>query len=266
MPPTDLCRRLVLGAALLLGLPLAAAGQVGIRNSSHDFSAGSAAVTRSNDPQICKFCHAPHRALSTRLLWNHTPSAQSYNWTGLGRTTTLAGTQLPLGTNIGEPSKKCLSCHDGTVALASLENDGTPGHTANLTFTGNVSGGRLVGVNVVVSATGDLSANHPFSIPYPGGTYRSVTSSPLVPVAEYQPLKADGTCRTATGICTTASAGPVDGAVIQLYPTVEGSLSTASSGLECGTCHEPHNQYGNAWLLRLDAQTSNSLCLACHVK
>jgi len=172
----------------------------------------------------------------------------------------------PSGTSIGEPSKKCLSCHDGTVALAALANDGTPGHTANITFTGNVSGGRLVGPAVVVSAGGDLSANHPFSIPYQGNTYRGVTSSPLVPVADYQPLRADGTCRTATGICTSAAAGAVDGSVIQLYPTVEGTLSTTSAGLECGTCHEPHNQYGNAWLLRLDAQTSNNLCLACHRK
>jgi len=262
MRPTDLLRP-ALGAALLLVLPVAASAQAGIRNSAHDFSAGSAAVTRSNDPQICKFCHAPHGASSTRLLWNHAPSSQSYNWGG--RTTTLYGTPLPTGTNVGEPSKKCLSCHDGTVALAALANDGTPGHTANITFTGNVSSGRLVGVNVVANA-GDLSANHPFSIPYPGGTYRAVTSSPLVPVAEYQPLKADGTCRTTTGICTTAATGAVDGSVIQLYPTVEGSLSTANAGLECGTCHEPHNQFGHPLLMRLDAMSSSNLCLACHMK
>lgn len=263
MRPTD--RRLApaLSAALLLALPGAAAAQLGIRNSAHDFSAGSAAVTRSNDTQICKFCHAPHGAQAT-LLWNHLPSSQTYNWGG--RTTTFHGTQLPQGTNIGDPSKRCLACHDGTVALASLQNDGTAGHTASITFTGNVSAGRLTGAAVVVSAGGDLSANHPFSIPYPGSTYRSVTSGPLVPIAEYQPLQAGGTCRTATGICTTASAGPVDGAVIQLYPTVPGSLSTATAGLECGTCHEPHNQFGNALFLRLDAMSSSSLCSACHIK
>jgi len=252
-------------AALALCWPLVAAGQVGLRNSAHDFSASSTAAVKSNERQMCKFCHAAHGAQSTSLLWNHQPSSRTYNWGG--RTATLSGT--PLTGAINEASKKCLSCHDGSVALAALTNDGTPGHTSTTVFTGPVdrlAGGVLLGVNVVVSATGDVSANHPFSIPYAGNAYGGITSAVPAGSPEYHTLKADGSCRTATGICTTAAAGGSDGTVIQLYPATAGSLNTGTTGIECGTCHEPHNQYGNRWLMRLDAATTDNLCSACHIK
>lgn len=251
--------------ALALSWPLAAAGQVGLRNSAHDFSASSTAAVKSNERQMCKFCHTPHGALSTNLLWNHRPSSTTYNWGG--QTTTFSGTPLP--STINEPSKKCLSCHDGSVALAELVNDGTPGNTSTTVFTGpagRLEAGALRGVNVVVGAGGDVSHGHPFSIPYAGNAYGGITSGVPPSSPEYQAVLAGGSCRTATGICTGAAAGGSDGTVIQLYPATAGSLNTTTTGIECGTCHEPHNQYGNRWLMRLDAATTDNLCSACHIK
>ncbi len=62
--------------AWLLTFTLCTAGQVG--GSKHDFSgkdAGSASSAR------CTFCHTPHRAIATRLAWNHTLSSNVFRWT-----------------------------------------------------------------------------------------------------------------------------------------------------------------------------------------
>ena len=41
---------------------------------------------------LCTFCHTPHKALSTLLLWNHTLSTNSFRW---DMAATTAGTTFP---------------------------------------------------------------------------------------------------------------------------------------------------------------------------
>ena len=41
---------------------------------------------------VCTFCHTPHRAVQTRLLWNHTLSQNTFEW---DVTTTTGGTPFP---------------------------------------------------------------------------------------------------------------------------------------------------------------------------
>ncbi|MDC0358622.1 cytochrome c3 family protein [Oligoflexia bacterium] len=109
-----------------------------ISASKHDFSGNS-----WSGGKICIVCHTPHNADTTVAdapLWNHTVTSATY--TLYSSPSLVNQPQQPRG-----PSKLCLSCHDGTVAVESFG-----GNTGN-TY---VSGEALIGTN--------LSDDHPISI------------------------------------------------------------------------------------------------------
>ncbi|MCP5053918.1 MAG: cytochrome C [bacterium] len=109
-----------------------------IGGSAHDFSARG-----WSNGEICLPCHTPHNADTTVMgspLWNHQVTGSTFIvYTSL----TMKSTAVqPRG-----PSKLCLSCHDGTVALDS--------------FGGNTGSDMITGVaNIGTSLTDD----HPISI------------------------------------------------------------------------------------------------------
>jgi len=75
-----------------------------VKGSPHDLS-----PLESKNP--CLFCHTPHGALSQTPAWSHKLSDGVY--------TIYQSSSLEA--RVGQPtgsSKLCLSCHDGTVALA----------------------------------------------------------------------------------------------------------------------------------------------------
>lgn len=241
-------KRLIFVAALL---PTIAFAQ--IRNSKHDLSTTSTATFKATaQTQLCIFCHTPHKAAATRLLWNHEATAQAaWTW-GTGVTTTSEGTTLP--TTLVAESLRCMSCHDGTIAVGSVLN--SSGAPANMPMT--VAGGLIPATGKVTGATlGDLSGNHPVSISYPvtGGTaYNGAVS--LAKVAGFYSLTAVG-CASPSGLCTT---GATNGTFINIKGTA------TAPGMECGTCHDPHNTVAaNGFMLRAP-QTGSALCLACHIK
>lgn len=95
-----------------------------IRQTKHNLSNWGpgdikAAGTTLKDTEVCIYCHAPHNADSTVVpLWGHKDTtftgysmAKSY-WVKPGAS---GVDSQPLGI-----SKKCLSCHDGTVAIGAL--------------------------------------------------------------------------------------------------------------------------------------------------
>jgi len=119
---------------LLIPQPLPAQTQ----GSAHDFSAKS-----WSGGQICIVCHATHDAnlsVQESPLWNHEVTSSSF----------IPYTSPTLDTVPGQPrgpSKLCLSCHDGVVAINSFGG-----------MVGNewVAGGALIGT--------DLTNDHPISI------------------------------------------------------------------------------------------------------
>jgi predicted CXXCH cytochrome family protein len=113
----------------------------GITGSKHDLSGKG---WGSNE--ICIFCHTPHNAKIltgyNAPLWNHKVSTATYT---LYSSPTLKQTpEQPRG-----PSKLCLSCHDGTVAIDSY------GNRAGTNFISGVA-------NTNIGT--DLSNDHPISI------------------------------------------------------------------------------------------------------
>ncbi len=175
----------------------------------------------------CITCHAPHRVSATPLIWNHTQSAGLLTWSDA--TETLAGTTLPVNIPAWSgTTKNCLSCHDGTVGVG----DTTVG---SYIWTGTVSG-KVEGTQVI-APLGDLKGNHPVAIPYPDatpGTYNTITSN--ADTASYQDPPTS----------------------VKLYADPLGG----ANGMECGTCHNPHDGSISNFLRAARA----GFCANCHIK
>jgi len=243
-------------AALIAGLVIAggamAAPGDGIALSAHDFTDDATTTVG-----LCTFCHTPHRAQQTKLLWNHTLSSLSYSWSDTTNTTN--GTPLPTFDNTWQGvSKNCLSCHDGTVAIGDVAwFDATPNQNLFADQHNLPGDPRLITFNN--PGTGDMAGNHPVAHPFPfqgqASTYNSVTS---------------GTEVVASGWVADPTAGGIrlfndDGS-----GNVSAGAIAGQSGIECSSCHDPHNgsQVLGPYFLRgtLTGSDSNYICLKCHNK
>lgn len=236
-----------LGAATIALAPVGlwAAPGGGIAGTPHDFSSKGGGVG------LCTFCHTPHKAISTPLLWNHTLSTNSFSW---DVPTTTAGT--PYATFKGDtykgPTAKCLSCHDGSVAVGDVAwwNEGKPASLDNTTHG--------AGDAANVGLGGNLAGNHPVAMPYPynnaANTYNGVTTGAAAALSEWQPNPAVNNIR----LFTDDGSGNIKAGVL-----------TAKTGIECSTCHDPHNKASvDDLFLRgnMKGSDSNYICLKCHVK
>ena len=138
----------------LLGLAALAAGAAyagmpaatGVNGSIHDMNMYSGA-TDDVYGRVCVFCHTPHNAVKDPSglgteplpLWNHTLPAttyQPYQWA------TPENLGLTISDPLTGPSRLCMSCHDGVIAVdqhgPSAPFNGSP--TAVLTGRGNIGG------------------------------------------------------------------------------------------------------------------------------
>ncbi len=79
----------------------------------HNLSAGGPSPIQGPGNGPCIYCHVPHSA-SNVGLWNQTFSTATYQVYTSQSESNRGNQQLPLGSS----SNMCLSCHDGTVAVA----------------------------------------------------------------------------------------------------------------------------------------------------
>jgi predicted CXXCH cytochrome family protein len=125
----------------------------GLRETRHNLSpsgfgrqragiAGGGAAEGEDD--LCAFCHTPHSATGLRGLWSHQLQPVTYKL--YESSTTEAHLQQPTGS-----SRLCLSCHDGVIAVGSLQRQADP------------SLGKLTGATALGT---DLSDDHPVSFVY----------------------------------------------------------------------------------------------------
>ncbi len=248
---------LLAGSVAVATLPASAFGAPGggVAGSAHDF-------TNRADIRVgaCTFCHTPHKAQTTTLLWNHTFSDNTYSW--IDTTRTQAGTALPTFTKTWNgPTPKCLSCHDGSVAVGDLAwFDGQSRQGGNNIWSETHDQGDKVNVGF----GGNMSGNHPVVVPYPGvGTRQygaTQTGGAYVP-AEWNADPA------ANGIVLFRASDNTLGATVT---RVTNAPSAADNlGIECASCHDPHNKLSvDKFFLRgkLKGNDSNYICLKCHVK
>jgi hypothetical protein len=230
----------------------------GISGSAHDFTGGGVLPAPSTAIGVCTYCHTPHKALSTLLLWNHTLSTNTFQW---DVPATTAGTVFPkfVGNTYQGATAKCLSCHDGSVAIGDIAWFQESSHTgANaLDTTKHTSGEFNIGPG------GNMAGNHPVAMPFPfnqqKSSYNTTTTGNAIILTEWQP---DPTTLTSAKIrlfnddgSGAITAGPVIG----------------KTGIECSSCHDPHNKAAVddlflRGMLTGNSQASGYLCLQCHIK
>lgn len=255
----------VMVVALLGGWSMEAnaKGPAGVSNTVHNLSSSApdgdpliwpAGVSpyRSNEDEVCIFCHTPHGGSLTGPLWNHLDPISTFTHYN---SATLASYIKGLGAGraLGNESLLCMSCHDGSVSVYAMhnnsndigvpENEAVSGTDIRIAM-GNIGGGGLDPWGGPDIAGGDLTDDHPISF-----NYALVLSS-----GEYAPT------------------GPKANKLHTLLEAKDKGAAFFGPGedmVECSSCHDPHVDYVTNAAYRPFLITTNAgsaLCLACHIK
>ena len=228
-----------------------------VRNTKHNLSVtGPGPVRAVTENQVCVFCHTPHGAenVPAAPLWNRQLSGATYT-----PYTSNSIDADDIAASPGGSSKLCLSCHDGTIAIGSVNvANGQTSVSIQMTGTspdGSMPSGegeltgftRRLGVN--------LSNDHPISFTYDTALAQQ-----------------DGELRDPQSVSHLGVRGP---GIKPLVPLEDGRL-------ECTSCHDPHIRDSDPTksikFLRLNRfqatspfggsfnENTDIVCLACHDK
>lgn len=253
--------------ALLLSAGLAEAQRsADIAATKHNLAVTSpGSVTAVSETQVCVFCHTPHGSskFPGSPLWNKQQSSATY--------TTYTSASLDAETisgQLGEPggsSKLCLSCHDGTMALGTINVLGGQ-QNVTIAMTGTGGGGTMPpGAGLQTGFTRnidvDLSNDHPISLTY-DTTLVNLDGELFDPAVASQ-----------LGTRTPGSNFPIP---------LEATGPLGEAQVQCGTCHDPHIKEVGASasfkFLRLNRfqqgspgqglfdQSTDIVCTGCHDK
>lgn len=200
----------------------------GVANTKHNFTSPTYSPNSFfwGANQVCVFCHAVHNADQAHgALWNHQVNeAQPYI---MYSSPTI---DMIMSPTPHDGSLICLSCHDGTIAVNSLNNLPGPEGAGNYGVSGGAGldpQGRLTGASDTYVGT-DLSDDHPVGL-----TYDASRDPDFVP-------------RTGND---------------QSYPD---RLLYQGLYVECTSCHNPHdNTYSN---FLVESNQNSNLCSRCHIK
>jgi len=254
--------------------PTTAAGVSDVRGTKHNLSASSGNTVRAtSESQVCVFCHTPHGATpGAAPIWNRR----------LGATTYTPYTSSSLDANAiqgaleqpGGSSKLCLSCHDGTIAIGSVNVLNGVGN-ANIAMQNTGAGdtmpaGAGAGTGFTRNLGTDLTNDHPISVNY--------TNALAVRDGELRVVDANQTYPPNSTTPTIAVRGVGSKPKLPLEPVGAGAIGQ----VQCATCHDPHRREtdtakGNQKFLRLNrfqeatptpisAPDTDIICLSCHDK
>lgn len=256
-------KRLVSAASLvvlLIAISAMAAWAKGPANVSmtiHNLSTSAPGFTNgfqsdmyasANVSQVCVFCHTPHGGRIDGPLWNRNLPAAIGAFTHYSSYTLSNSVIGAAGRAVGDESRLCMSCHDGSATLDHLINPpneiganpvnvaGGPPNQA-IQFIPEVAGGVI----------GNLSDDHPISF-----SYDSVVGQALY--------------------------GGAGGRAGELHTIVEAKTAGVrffggNNRVECSSCHDPHVNYnadegGNSAYapFLITPNAGSNLCRACHNK
>lgn len=258
-----------------------------IRNTRHNLSssaptrvyttAGNALATEptvqagagvAND-EICVYCHTPHGASTSpgTPLWNRTLSGATY--TAYSSSSIQATDINVTDAALAAPSKLCLSCHDGTMAIGSVINAPGSGAGSTISLSNLSSGGMPFGRGRPDANHGftrrlgtDLRNDHPISFTYD----TTLATNP----ADKDELRDPATSASPTIIANRSS-------------TVKPHFPLTGGKVQCTTCHDPHKET-QKFLRKNRMQTTapegiqsiytnwvfndnnDQICLGCHTK
>lgn len=206
--------------------------------NKHNLSSGNTAVNYraidNYDPrarQICIFCHTPHNARISEVLWNRREPTRVFGHYS-SSSLVIDDPDVRSLSQYGEPngsSRLCLSCHDGETALGAIYNDKSAFGTNPIQFPAAYSKISML----------NLSSHHPVSFVYDEAVLLKIQTKK--PTDDYKlpaqpsPVKLDHLRR-----------------------------------MQCTTCHDPHQDWSDRsdgifpdpgfWV----APTYQEVCLKCH--
>ncbi len=130
---------------------VAALADESVVNSKHDLSVrGPGPIRAVQETEVCVFCHTPHNAAPQTPLWNRENPRTHYR---IYESSTIdARIDQPSG-----PSKMCLSCHDGSMALGNVLS--RPASEPIVMTARTIPPGHA-------DLTSDLSDDHPIGFRY----------------------------------------------------------------------------------------------------
>jgi predicted CXXCH cytochrome family protein len=250
---------IAIAATLVHGAASALAGPGdGLSNTAHDFTRNTGVASAGSSASVgpCTFCHTPHVSKTTQLGWNHTLSKNVFDY---GVAATTAGTPYARfkGDSYKGPSAKCLSCHDGSVAVGDIGDQGGQGGRL---LSADKIGSNGFAVADQVGANGSLGGNHPVAMPYPYGrmanTYNGITNGTHLVSREWV---SDPTANNMRLYSEDSAGNVVD------------TPRPGAAGIECSSCHDPHNKASKDRMFlraKVDGSTRESgyICLQCHDK
>jgi predicted CXXCH cytochrome family protein len=219
-------RRVLILAILLVLVATPLFG--GVAQTKHNFSSPAASPNAYfwGAQQVCVFCHTVHNAdPAFGSLLNHELNPGTSYTMYTSDTMDMIQSASP-----HEGSLICLSCHDGTIAVNSLNN--LPGPEGAGLY-GSPGGSGLDGGGMIASSSHafvgtDLRDDHPVGLFYDSTK--------------------DLNFHAKTGDS-------------QSYPD---KLLDGGLYVECTSCHNPHdNTYSN---FLVESNSSSALCLRCHIQ
>lgn len=256
-----------LAGLVAIGLTAAALAQSNnnVSNSKHNLSiSGPGPVLATSESQVCVFCHTPHAATLSpgAPLWNRELSTQTY--------TTYTSASLDAETIAGQldqpagSSKLCLSCHDGSLAIGTVNFAGGE-QNVTIDMVGLAPGGEMpAGAGLDTGYTRnlgiDLRNDHPISL-----TYDTTLAS------------ADGELRDPALTADIEARAP---GTRPLFP-LESTGPAGEQQVQCVSCHDPHipdpvsgapqkflrvNRFQEAAPGATFDSATDILCLGCHDK
>lgn len=226
----------------------------GVSNSPHNINN----VVANGDAygRVCAYCHTPHHAIQDGAiaeynpLWAHQVSQETYE-AYQSRTAESTNLQVVAGDPLVGPSRLCMSCHDGVIAVSE--------HYGNaMTDNGSAKVGDNWGEVSVGDALGNkLSNDHPI-----GFDYDAVANND----------KGNGTL--GSGIKTSEKTFQVTlaGTGVNYGGTHDRSISDlmyvtgGKKVMTCASCHDVHNNENNEDYLLINKQAGSAICLTCHIK
>ena len=219
----------------------------GIATTKHNLAYWATSnTTRSVDEsRICIFCHIPHAADTDQVvpLWSHENTSATYT----AYSTKYAGPSQPTGI-----SKKCLSCHDGTVSVGALLNFTIIDMVGNVDALGRLTGSANLGTDMTTLITpfGSYSESHPHAISFNYSTVATNYNN-NEPGTEFQ---------------------------VPISAFNKSTMLDGDGKMQCHSCHDPHDDKADSvlgaraatndplWRKAVDCTGDNaSVCGACHL-
>jgi len=223
---------LTLGASLAYGYTVDGGGVVG---SKHDMNELSGAAPDSLG-RVCAFCHTPHHKLeATELdynpLWSHTINVD----TTFASYETVTFNSTIAGDPLAGPSRLCMSCHDGVIAVD--QHYGSTGTALTGKITDDGFG------DIAVGKFSDLSNDHPIGF--------DLTNIHTTDAGIRANLKAPANSTLDTK---------------EIAATLGFNNGQGQLLMTCASCHDVHNRDNVDTAFLYEKQMDSQFCVMCHDK